>query len=83
MYVKAITPDAGCWRVRVDLAGDEAAAQEGAAHRVPAEEAVEDAAGLVAADALEGDDGDDEVEVGEVEVAHEQHHHVLDLRRRG
>ena len=81
MYVKAITPDAGCWRVRVDLAGDEAAAQEGAAHRVPAEEA----AGLVAADgaALEGDDGDDEVEVGEVEVAHEQHHHVLDLRRRG
>lgn len=81
MYVKAITPDAGCWRVRVDLAGDEAAAQEGAAHRVPAEEA----AGLVAAfdAALEGDDGDDEVEVGEVEVAHEQHHHVLDLRRRG
>ena len=81
MYVKAITPDAGCWRVRVDLAGDEAAAQEGAAHCVPAEEA----AGLVAADdaALEGDDGDDEVEVGEVEVAHEQHHHVLDLRRRG
>ena len=81
MYVKAIPPDAGCWRVRVDLAGDEAAAQEGAAHRVPAEEA----AGLVAAfdAALEGDDGDDEVEVGEVEVAHEQHHHVLDLRRRG
>ena len=81
MYVKAITPDAGCWRVRVDLAGDEAAAQEGAAHRVPAEEA----AGLVAADdaALEGDDGDDEVEVGEFEVAHEQHHHVFDLRRRG
>ena len=79
--MKAITPDAGCWRVRVDLAGDEAAAQEGAAHRVPAEEA----AGLVAAfdAALEGDDGDDEVEVGEVEVAHEQHHHVLDLRRRG
>ena len=81
MYVKAITPDAGCWRVRVDLAGDEAAAQEGAAHRVRAEEA----AGLVDADdaALEEDDGDDEVEVGEVEVAHEQHHHVLDLRRRG
>ena len=79
--MRAITPDAGWRRVRVDLAGDEAAAQEGAAHRVPAEEA----AGLVAAGdaALEGDDGDDEVEVGEVEVAHEQHHHVLDLRRRG
>ena len=79
--MKAITPDAGWRRVRVDLAGDEAAAQEGAAHRVRAEEA----AGLVDADdaALEEDDGDDEVEVGEVEVAHEQHHHVLDLRRRG
>ena len=82
--MRAITPDAGWRRVRVDLAGDEAAAQEGAAHRVRAEEA----AGLVAADGaahsfLEGDDGDDEVEVGEVEVAHEQHHHVLDLRRRG
>ena len=79
--MRAITPDAGWRRVRVDLAGDEAAAQEGAAHRVPAEEA----AGLVDADdaALEEDDGDDEVEVGEVEVAHEQHHHVLDLRRRG
>ena len=79
--MRAITPDAGWRRVRVDLAGDEAAAQEGAAHRVRAEEA----AGLVDADdaALEEDDGDDEVEVGEVEVAHEQHHHVLDLRRRG
>ena len=64
--MRAITPDAGWRRVRVDLAGDEAAAQEGAAHRVRAEEA----AGLVDADdaALEEDDGDDEVEVGEVHL---------------